>query len=397
MQRDLRIDLLRGIGILMIALDHLAALVQALHPAAFVNPFVTWTRVGWSSAAEFFVFFSGYVVGLVYLKTFDRRGSALLQARALHRAWQIYVANILTLIAVVVILNLAGSAGEAVARVTSVAALAEGNSWVGFLSMRSAPMYFEILHLYVVLLLFAPLVVIAARFNVAATVACSALLWLWVQTTTGTPQWNFNPCAWQLIFVLGAACSIGGVLEKARGWLASRRGLVLTTALLGAALFMKAADKSGSTLPLLGTLELPGTSKQDLGPLRLAHFLVSVVFVFQIVPAAAAISASRVLRSLATVGQRSLECFCASTMLVFAAACVLMRTVTFGPLALLGSGSLIVLLLCAWAPLLGWIKAEPWRRSEPSRAAGKASQGRVPADGLSSLQAPPVAHVDFRR
>ena len=87
MQRDLRIDIGRGLGVLMIALDHLAGAVDRLLPDQFVVAFVTWSRIGWSSAAEFFVFFSGYLVGLVYTRTLTARGPMLMQARATHRAW----------------------------------------------------------------------------------------------------------------------------------------------------------------------------------------------------------------------------------------------------------------------------------------------------------------------
>jgi hypothetical protein len=401
MQRDLRIDLLRGIGILMIAVDHLAALLQAAHPAGFVNPFVTWTRIGWSSAAEFFVFFSGFVVGLVYVKTFESRGALLLQARAVHRAWQIYVANILALIAVILAMPLAGGAAEAMAQVTRIAALNDAASWYAFLTLRDAPLYFEILHLYVLLLLFAPAIVICARFNAAATAVASLLLWAWVQATADPSQWTFNPAAWQLLFVLGAVCSVAGLVDKARLWLSSRRLLAFTTTLLVLAFVVKAAGKGQWSLPLLGAFELAGTDKSELAPLRLAHFLVSIVFVFQVVPGNAVVSGSRLLRTVASVGRSSLECFCASTVLAYAFTAVLLRTGVFGPLPLLASGVVLVLLLCAWAPMVDWIKSEPWRRSvsaigetKPQRDERQAARAR--ADNFSSMP-PPAARVDFQK
>ena len=84
MQRDLQIDFVRGAGILMIAVDHLGYLADKFASPDYINPFITWMRLGWSSAAEFFVFFSGYLTGLVYLKTLQVHGPGMLWARAAH-------------------------------------------------------------------------------------------------------------------------------------------------------------------------------------------------------------------------------------------------------------------------------------------------------------------------
>src|SRR6478735_12742462 len=56
-KRDLRLDLLRGIGQWMIFLDHI--------PYNFLNWF-TLRNYGFSDAAEIFVFISGYSVGFSY-------------------------------------------------------------------------------------------------------------------------------------------------------------------------------------------------------------------------------------------------------------------------------------------------------------------------------------------
>src|SRR6185369_3218435 len=56
-KRDLRLDLLRGIGQWMIFLDHI--------PYNFLNWF-TLRNYGFSDAAEIFVFISGYSIGFAY-------------------------------------------------------------------------------------------------------------------------------------------------------------------------------------------------------------------------------------------------------------------------------------------------------------------------------------------
>ena len=56
-ERDLRLDLFRGIGLWMIFLDHIPHDVVA---------WLTLRNYGFSDAAEFFVFISGYLVGWIY-------------------------------------------------------------------------------------------------------------------------------------------------------------------------------------------------------------------------------------------------------------------------------------------------------------------------------------------
>src|SRR5437764_8915854 len=56
-ERDLRLDLFRGIGLWMIFLDHI--------PDDFVS-WLTLKNYGFSDAAEFFVFISGYLAGYIY-------------------------------------------------------------------------------------------------------------------------------------------------------------------------------------------------------------------------------------------------------------------------------------------------------------------------------------------
>jgi hypothetical protein len=56
-ERDLRLDLFRGIGLWMIFLDHIPHDVVA---------WLTLRNYGFSDAAEFFVFISGYLAGFIY-------------------------------------------------------------------------------------------------------------------------------------------------------------------------------------------------------------------------------------------------------------------------------------------------------------------------------------------
>ena len=84
--RDLRLDLFRGIGLWMIFLDHIPHDVVA---------WLTLRNYGFSDAAEFFVFISGYLIGFIYTPIV--RAGLLLAAlkRLLKRAGQLYIAHIM--------------------------------------------------------------------------------------------------------------------------------------------------------------------------------------------------------------------------------------------------------------------------------------------------------------
>src|SRR5215470_4503850 len=89
--RDLRIDLLRGMAVLAMIIDHIAG-PSRLYLLTGGNRFYT-------SAAEAFIFLSGLTVGLVYRRVAEQHGLPTAIRRLLHRAWTLYVLAIgLTLV-----------------------------------------------------------------------------------------------------------------------------------------------------------------------------------------------------------------------------------------------------------------------------------------------------------
>src|ERR1700736_473380 len=84
-ERDLRLDLFRGLALWLIFLDHI--------PSNIVN-WVTIRNYGFSDATEIFVFISGYTAAFVYGRAMREHGTVVAGARILKRAWQVYVAHI---------------------------------------------------------------------------------------------------------------------------------------------------------------------------------------------------------------------------------------------------------------------------------------------------------------
>src|SRR6202521_3714161 len=84
-ERELRIDLFRGLALWLIFIDHMSPDI------------LTWFTIrsyGFSDAAEIFIFISGYTAAFVYGRAMRESGFVIAAARILRRVWQIYVANV---------------------------------------------------------------------------------------------------------------------------------------------------------------------------------------------------------------------------------------------------------------------------------------------------------------
>src|SRR5438445_9675549 len=88
-ERELRIDLFRGLALWLIFIDHLSP------------DLLTWFTIrsyGFSDAAEIFIFISGYTAAFVYGRAMIASGFVVASARILRRGLQIYVAHVVIVI-----------------------------------------------------------------------------------------------------------------------------------------------------------------------------------------------------------------------------------------------------------------------------------------------------------
>ena len=84
-ERELRLDLFRGLALWLIFVDHLPTNI------------LTWLTIrnyGFSDATEIFIFISGYTAAFVYGRAMLEVGFVVASARILRRVWQIYVAHV---------------------------------------------------------------------------------------------------------------------------------------------------------------------------------------------------------------------------------------------------------------------------------------------------------------
>src|SRR5206468_11414401 len=77
-ERELRLDLFRGLALWLIFIDHL--------PPSLLTWF-TLRNYGFSDATEIFIFISGYTAAFVYGRAMLESGFVVATARVLRRAW----------------------------------------------------------------------------------------------------------------------------------------------------------------------------------------------------------------------------------------------------------------------------------------------------------------------
>ncbi len=369
-ERDLRLDLFRGIALWLIFLDHI--------PSNIVS-WATIRNYGFSDAAEIFVFISGYTAAFVYGRAMRERGVVVASARILKRAWQVYVAHMFLF--VVYMAEIAY-----VSRSFASSLYAEEWNIFDFLKQPDAtliealllkfkPSNMDVLPLYIVLLLgFPPVLWLLTRRPWLALAASAALYYAswkfdWNFPAYPTGEWVFNPLRWQLLFVVGAWLGLGGA--ERIGWLMRSRVVLALAA--GYLIFAFAVvltwyfPRYGYLMPRwLGDIIYP-LDKINLDLLRVAHFLAIAVLVVRFVPRGWPALNSWAFRPAILCGQHSLEIFCLGVFLAFAGHFVRVE-LSGGPwlqvvISLAGIGAMIGV---AW--LLTWYRVLEGRGPGSRRA-----------------------------
>ncbi|WP_310621535.1 OpgC family protein [Flexibacterium corallicola] len=372
-QRDPRLDFFRGIAMFVIFIAHLPN-----------NDWTLWipARFGFSDATEIFVFCSGMASAIAFGGVFEKRGYALGCMRVSHRVWQIYWSHICLFLA------LAG-----------LLAFIQINGWVefdyvgrlnlwnffqdpifnlpGLLSLSYVPNYFDILPMYMVILLLMPLVIIThdKAGNKGAIFLCLALWMLANLHFLDLPAepwsdrpWFFNPFGWQLLFFTGFAWMRGWIPPPVR----SPRLLALCLILVFAAVpfsYFRIFRHYPDFLEMARTIS-PLTAKTEFGIFRYIHFLCLAYLSWM----AVGIAGNRLISSglwgkvvliIQRVGQQSLAVFLASLFL--AQLIAIARDTLFGfpanILATITANLIGFLGLIGVAYLAKFYKSLPWKQT----------------------------------
>ena len=358
--RDLRLDFFRGLALLCIFVDHI--------PGDYLNYF-TLSAIGFSDAAEVFIFISGFTAALVYGRALANRGALIAAVQVLRRAWQLYVAHIFLFVIFIAevsytvktfnnpMYNEEMGVGDFLdhPHIAIVQAM--------FLQFQ--PTYLDILPLYIVMLLTFPVVLLCLRWKSLAALIPSALVYLAVQVfDLDMPAyplgsiWTFNPLAWQFLFVLGAVLGYADTRSRGR----SRLVAIAFWPALAIAASAFAIRLSWTfhgffeAVPAILERQLWPTNKSNLSPVRLISFFSLVMLVARWVSPQARFMRIKLAWPLVLCGRHSLEIFCLS-ILLSALGHFLMSEINAGFTMQLGINVVGIMVMCLTAAMLDWYRA----------------------------------------
>src|SRR5256886_6698152 len=215
--RDLRLDLFRGIALWLIFLDHIPSNLVA---------WGTIRNYGFSDATEIFVFVSGYTAAFVYGREMRERGFLIAGAHILRRAWQIYVAHVFLFAIYLAEISYVATSFENPLYAEEMNILdflkQPDVTIVQALLLKFKPSNMDVLPLYIILLLLFPPILWLLQFRSSRALGASVLLYVltwhfnWNMPTYPSRHCHFTPFAWQLLFVFGAWCALGGAQRLSR-------------------------------------------------------------------------------------------------------------------------------------------------------------------------------------
>jgi hypothetical protein len=328
MKRDLTLDSLRGILLIVMTIDHLAI---ALHQ-------YTIHALGFITAAEGFIFLSGFVAGTVYSRI-QTQSVQRLWASALQRVGTIYLFHMIVF-SLIMLLGLTSTPlmlawRETMPYFINPLLLQHPLQALGLGSiLLYQPAFLDILPLYCVFLLITPLLLSAFQKGLARQVFTGSLL-LWGAAQFGLLAVgnqilkNFFPInlgafdilAWQVLFISGLYWGFRRYHRtQEQRHFQSRPGYLAVAVTTVVVLFMLRQQGFGQSIAssLNGWwLFEPLTGKEHLGLIRVLNFAALSYVIASVYG-----SFGRLItwRWFSTLGQHSLQVYAFHVLLLFLAA-----------------------------------------------------------------------------
>jgi len=320
---------------------------------------------GVSTAAAIFVLLAGISFALKHEAMLGSSGLRDSLSAAVKRAAQIWIVHLATfVVAVAALILTARQLGDMPLDFAAwgLGALQSdpGDALAGLATLTYQPRMFDILPLYIVLVLAGPLLLSGLRMAPAATFGASLALYAVVQAMPAamTPQaWFFNPLAWQLLFVIGLCIGMRPrprLLDMLRRRLPLWVSITVLVAGFGARRLghpQLLPDGLGArTIAALGvSAERLDQWSACLHPIYLIHVLAAAHVLSRVLPGNAPLLQQGWCRQLQLLSRHSLEIFALGIVLAAGLSEVFLR---LGPglavQALLQAGAFAMLWLLAW-------------------------------------------------
>jgi hypothetical protein len=312
------VDFWRGFALVTIFINHI--------PGLFYER-LTHRNFSLSDSAELFVFLAGWSLRHVVGKPEDPAPTHHLIFRLGGRAITIYAAHMTIVMLAIAMLGASARIMEnpLILEWHNAAAVFNNpvDTHIGLVLLSHQLGYFDILPLYVVLMLFAPLIAVIHRQTPNLLVPVSLAIYLsslvfkiTVPTWPTEGQWFFNPLCWQLVFVLGFTMSRergpGGWVRANIYWVRIAAAPLL---LAGALMVWLRWTPDPTQVPEPKLLFIVG--KTFVTPIRLIQFLALVAVFSAFYPLIERV-VPRLVDFLSMLGRNSLQVFCTGSVLSLA-------------------------------------------------------------------------------
>ena len=350
------IDFWRGFALVSIFINHI--------PGIYYSHF-THANVSISDSADLFVFLAGWSLRLLAGEGGRRQPTWYLVLRLSSRALTLYAAQIMiTMIAIAIL------AATAIIRDNPL--LLEWHNasavfhdpvptHIGLALVTHQLGYFDILPLYVVLMLMAPGIAVIDRYAPNWVLPLSLAGYLAVlaarfdlPTWPVQGQWFFNPLAWQIVFVLGFVLARPeGIGHWVRRHIWLLRWLGLPIVIAGVLVVWNAWWPDPTRMPQPRLFFI--ADKTYVTPMRLIQFL-ALVAVFSATFPHIRKAVPPLVPSLSMLGRNSLNVFCVGSLLSLSAQIV--RSIYHGSLV---ADTVVVIIGIAVMAFTAWLPE--WRES----------------------------------
>lgn len=317
--RDLRVDLFRGIALWWIFVDHI--------PANWIAQF-SLRNFALCDATEIFVLLAGYAAGLAYGRSMDKHGWLFAGADVMKRAWTLYIAHIFLFVVFSAQVSYSANAldrSEYLDEIhLDVLAEAPYRAMLEALKLSFQPAYLNILPMYVALLTWFALLLPLLRRPLVLFLLSAGVYTTMRATGINFPSWTgggwyFNPIAWQFLFIIGALLAYAPPRPRVAPWVLDSLAIVILA--VGLILLWAVWPYPDIEARVLATAAraLISVDKEGLHPMRLLSILALAWLVSRTLAKDAAWLHSAWARPFIVCGQHSLPVFCVGIFLSFLA------------------------------------------------------------------------------
>ena len=312
------IDFWRGVALVMIFVNHIPGLDYS---------FLTLRQFSISDAAELFVFLAGCSLAFVVNGSPQPKPVGQVVMRLLIRTFEIWRAQIVTISIAIAMLGASAIAftdplllewhGAGPAFSDTV------RSSIGLTLLTYQIGYFNILPLYVVLLLLAIVFVVLSRWSLALALAASLALYaatlafqIKLPSWPAEGAWFFNPLSWQILIVLGFLAI--NARRQYPGWDAAMEGLwpfAVAIVAVGAVIVWIDYRPDPMNVPWPRYFFL--FDKEYLSPVRILSMLAIAIAFYPAFPVLSR-RLGPAIRYCSSLGRNSLPVFCMASLLALA-------------------------------------------------------------------------------